>query len=467
MRLLSSHRLGPFLGAIRRRYPLRWGWLLLASLVGSAGPAVGQRRHAAPAPFGFAGRYLVAVSDADMVASAYVDGHLGPAEGADALSVIRLGGPPRAMRAAHVAVTNSVAGPPASLAVTPDGRYAVVIETLGPRPAGPADPKLRDLALGRTLTVVDLTNPDRPRVTQRLTGPEYPLSVAINFDGSLVAVAYGPRGAGRQTPLALYRFSGGQLADFQTPAVPGWVAGDELTHVEFHPQENILGLVVSTHPRLVLMRLTGTGPALSLAPWGNAVDLEKAPYLVRFTPDGRYAVANAIYGEADVLDGGMGAPHGSVLSVRLAATTGPDGTPQHRLVSHAETGVLPEGLNVSPDGRWVVTANLERSAAAFDDPRQGFFSSLTLLHLDPETGRLETAGTFAFDGVLPETAVFDNSSRYLAVATFDHFDEQRAGGSVDFWRLATDYYDPRRVELIKTDYSVPVARGVHSLVIVR
>ena len=43
------------------------------------------------APMDFQGRYLVSISDADMVASAYVNGFLGPREGHDALSVIPQG----------------------------------------------------------------------------------------------------------------------------------------------------------------------------------------------------------------------------------------------------------------------------------------------------------------------------------------------------------------------------------------
>ena len=42
----------------------------------------------------FKGRLLISVSDADMVASAYSDGDLGPVDGEDALSVIPLGKPP-------------------------------------------------------------------------------------------------------------------------------------------------------------------------------------------------------------------------------------------------------------------------------------------------------------------------------------------------------------------------------------
>ena len=449
----------------------RWSRLLLtAAALSWSGTAAGQERPApTSAPFDFQGHLLVAVSDADMVPSAYVDGRLAPAAGADALSVIRLNRPPRELHAVALGVSNSVAGPPAAVAVTPDGRHAIVVETLGSRPVGKAEPKLGDLALGRTITVVDLSDPDRPTVIQRVDGPEQPVSVSINAEGSLVAVAYGSRGAAPPTPLTLYRFRDGRLLEPTTPSIPGWTAGDVLSDAEFHPHENTLALLNATRPSLAFVRVTaaGGGGALSLTRWGSPVDVEKAPYLVRFTPDGHHAVVNAMYAEADVLDEGMGAPRGMVSSVRLAADQAADGSPRHRLVSRAVTGVMPEGLAVSPDGRWVATANLERSPAAFDDPRQGFFSSLTLIHLDPQTGGLERVGDFAFDGVLPETVLFDNSSRYLAVTTFARFDDLHAGGSIDFWRLAGDHFEPKRVELIKTSYSVPVVRGAHTMVLVR
>jgi hypothetical protein len=88
------------------------------------------------APLNFRGRYLVSVSDVDMLASAYVNGRLGLREGKDALSVIPLGQHPRELRAYEVEASNSVAGPPNAVAVTPNGRYAFVVETFRPRPDG-------------------------------------------------------------------------------------------------------------------------------------------------------------------------------------------------------------------------------------------------------------------------------------------------------------------------------------------
>lgn len=466
-----------------------WTLLLAILAIGWLGVAVGQEHQptapsdfngqvaqtTAPypqerspaAPFDFKGRFLVSVSDADMMPSAYVDGKLGPVDGADALSIIRLNRAGRELRAIETPVSNSVTGPPAALAITPDGRYAIVIETRGSRPAK-ADPRLSDLALGRTISVVDLSDLDQPKVVQRVQGGEQPLSVSINAQGSLVAVSFDPNGAGKTTPIAIYRFSDGELSTPVTPQIPGWNTTNTLIGVEWHPKENILALLNVNQPSISFMQVADAGGEISLSRWGNSVNVEKAPFLVRFTPDGRYVITNSSYTPIDGVSVLPGATlRGSVLSVRLAAETAADGSPMHQLASRAGTSSVPEGLSVSPDGRYVVTTNLEQSSFSFDDPKQGFFSSLTLLRLDPATGRLESAGDFAFDGVLPEAAVFDNSSRFLAVTNFTFFDSSRKGGSIDFWRIAGDFFDPKRTELVKLNYSIPVTRGAHSMAIVR
>lgn len=139
--------------------------------------------------------------------------------------------------------------------------------------------------------------------------------------------------------------------------------------------------------------------------------------------------------------------------------------PHHRVVSRAETGVSPEGMAISADGRRIVTTNLERSYLPRGDRRITRYSSLTLLSLDTATGRVASHGESLFDGILPEAAVFDTTGRYLATATFDHFDDARAGGSIDFWCIIEDATSARP-KLVRTKASVEVARGPHSMVLV-
>ena len=416
---------------------------------------LGQTNFAKPV-FDFAGRYIVAVSDADMVASAYLDGYLGERAGKDALSVISLNKPVNKLKAVGIEVSNSVTGPPSSVSVSPDGRYAIVVESRGQRLTEKEHPLLRDLPVGRMITVVNLSDADHPAIIQQLNGAEHPVSVNFNTDGSLVAITYAPKDTS-QRPLAIYQFIKGKLINLRLPFIPGYTNGDVLNGAVFNPTNNTLVLLNATRSLLCFFKIIFSGNDITLTQWGNFVLVDKEPFKACFTPNGRFLIVNAMY---------TGSVRGSVTTVSTAINNSNDTTVTHQIVSRVLTGVLPEGLAMSPDAHWVVTTNLEQSTQPFKKPEQGFFSSLTLIRLNPETGSLERVGDFAFDGILPESAVFDNTSRYIAVATFDHYDAKKSG-SIDFWRLTNDYFDPTRIELVKTDYSVPVTRGVHSMVIVR
>ena len=412
----------------------------------------------------FEGRYIVSASDADMVASAYVDGDLGPRDGRDALSIIPLDGDPRDWQAHEVFASNSVAGPPAVVDITPDGRYAFVIETWTPRPDSDDPHTFADLTFGSRLSVFDLADPSAPTLVQEVETPIRPDAVRVSSDGSIVAVAINPNGAGSETPLALYPFADGRLGEPALPEIPGWdPEADRLMDVDWHPTEPVVALLNETRADLRFARIAED---LSVEVFGNVVEVERAPFRVEFTPDGRHAVANGLYWGPDIDGRWIEAPRGTVLTVRMNAEVDGD-TVRHALVSRVITGVSPEGLAVSPDGRWVVTTNLERSYLPYDDPRITWFSSLTLAALDQETGQLTHIGDFNYDGILPEAAVFDNSGSYLAIANYDHFDDRRLGSSIDFWRIQADPLDLSNVQLIRTEHSVPVSRGAHSMVIAR
>ena len=418
----------------------------------------------------FQARLLVALSDADMVSSAYFDGQLGPVAGTDALSVVAFDGrraQPTTVKT--LPVSNTVTGPPGALTVTPDGRYAISAEGLGPRSAAGKDATFTSLPAGRTLTVIDLADPRRPRVVQQLAGPLRASSVSVSADGTLVAVAVNPtKGDGTATPLWLYRFAQGRLTAGAAVAIPGWLPGDALLSALFHPTRPLLALTNQTKAQLLLAEVKAQGAGWQLTPWGNTVPLEQGPFLTCFSPDGNYLLANATYtGSGPAPQPPYRMPRGALLSVRLAAQRDAQGVPVHLVTSRALTSRIPEGLAISPDGRFVVTANLEESTPPASAPQRSRYASLSLFGFDPATGELAAAGDFAFDGLLPESVVFDRSSRRLAVANFGSLDDPTAPGSIDFWRVVGDMSGPERLQLVKTTYALPLQRGVHTLSIVR
>ena len=439
--------------------------LTLLAIAAFSRPAIPQTRDRT-APLDFQGRYLLSISDADMLASAYVNGRLGPREGRDALSVIPLRGHIRDLQAYEVEASNSVAGPPVAVAATPDGRYAIVLESFAPRPEGDwQNQTFADLQQGNRLQLFDLADPTRPRLLREMAIATRPDSVSINRDGSLIAVAFHPNGAGRDTPLALIPLNGDRLGEPIYLSVSTLPAGERLIHAEWHPSENVLALVNETAAEVAFARVVPEGDRFALQPWGNVVQISKAPYMARFTSDGRHLIVNNLFWGEDVEGRWNEAPRGSIASIRLEAGTRGDGSPRHALVSTAIAGVSPEGLAISPDDRYVVTTNLERSYLPYDDERITWFSSLSLFLLEPETGQLERVADYPFEGILPEAAAFDASGQYLAVANFDHFSDRVRGGSIDFWRIAKDPLNPQPL-LVQTRHSIPVARGPHSLILV-
>lgn len=439
---------------MRLAYRITAAWVTCVAFVGPLAAQEGS------APLDFRGRALVAVSDADMVASAYVDGQLGSIEGQDTLSVLSLGDGLRRTPLGTVMASNSVAGPPSAVATTPDGRFAVVVETFAPRPQGKQT--FADLKPGTKLTLIDISTPSSPTTVQSIDIGTRPTSVAISPDGSLVAVAFHPAD-GRQ--LALVPLRNDRLGKPTYVGLPGIPKHLETPHVDWHPSGRYLAATVFGRNEVAFFAIDRSAARPSIRAWGKPVQVGKYPMMGRFTPDGRHFVNVNLYWGDDVEGFWITAPRGDVTVTRFDGRQDAS-DPKHSVVSRAETGVSPEGMSISADGRRIVTANLERSYLPYADPRITWYSSLTLLSLDPQSGKVASHGESYFDGILPEAAVFDASGRYVAALTFDHFDESKAGGSIDFWRVVDDTTS-NGPKLVRTQNSVPVARGPHSMVLVR
>ncbi len=436
--------------------------LLLATIL-ALGLAVPTLAEQVPPRWNFQGRYLIAISDADMLASAYENGQLGPIYGSDKLSVIPLDTAPQDYNAFDVDASNSVAGPPSVVDVTPDGRYAYVVETFSPRPGESAQETFADFTLGTKLTVIDLLNPKEPQQVKTIDIPERPLSVSVNHDGTLLAVSFHQEGGGQETPLVIYLIDGSDVTQVATPSIPEWDFSHELNDVVWHPADNILAMITSTDASVRFMQISRDGRSAEL--WGNVVSVGKKAFIGKFTGDGEHLIVNNLFWGTDVNNHWTEAPASTIVNIKLNHFE-QDGQPVHAMTSQVMTRSASEGFAISPDGRYVAAVNMERSWLPYNDARRTWFSSISLIERDPETGQMHLEHTTPYYSVLPEMAVFDASGEYLAVVNYDQFDHTEAGGSIDFFKLVEDPLNKEPKMLVQTRYSVPVQHGAHDIVLV-
>lgn len=437
-------------------------WIAGMSLLTVAALSAGQLwRVQAQSSIDFQGRYLAVLSDADMEASAYIDGQLGDRTPGmqDMLTLIPLGDDPTQTSLIKLPVSNSVMTWPSNLAFTPDGRYAFVTETYRPAPEGATERS--QIPPGQQLFVIDLSNPQQPTVVDQINLGTRPMAVTVHPEGNLLAVSL--EEPGRQ--IALIPFTQGQLG---TPTFHGHPNLNEpevhTPYVEWHPSGRFLGVTLPFRNEAIFYAVDRTNAAQpQLQPWGNIIMTGKHPGVGHFTPDGRhFIVTNLMWGD-DLDVRSIGATHSYLTAIRFADSANPDNEVVHQIVATAPVGGSAEEFAISPDGRFIVSLNMEASFLPLDDPNRTEYSSLTLLSLDPGTGRLTPQGTTPFEGILPEGITFDASGNYLAVAVFDYHDPARPGGAIDFWQLTRS----DTPTLTKLERSIEVMRGAHIVKLVQ
>ena len=238
----------------------------------------------------------------------------------DMLSLIDLAGAPRIV--AEIPVPASVIGPPSSVAVTPDGRFALVSSA---RRIDPADPT-RIIPDDR-LTMIDLES--RPvSVVATLRAGAGASGIAIDPAGRHALVANRAEGS-----VSLFVIDGDRLRLTDTLAI-GDSAASPAQPIFFAHGSRAL---VSRDGDHLLSTLRIIGDRLEIEPGGARSGLR--PYgLSAAAGDPRFAIVANI--------GGGGHDVDTISLIDLAG-------PSPRVVDTVAVGLTPEGIAMAPDGRHV------------------------------------------------------------------------------------------------------------------
>jgi hypothetical protein len=423
---------------------------------------------------------ILAIADADMVATAYTDGALGDLQPGvtDSLTVIDPSVNPAAATDT-VEAPNAVTGPVWVIDTSADGRHAYVIETTQPNDAGLTRFSELYLRQGDRLTTIDLCARAGPAPTAAVETGIGPTTVSASPSGEWLAVAHradirlvpgvdpaavdtdelqpGQYDVAAPAGVMLHPIEEGVVGDAAPLTLPADLLGeaDEVTYAGWSPDGKTLAVAVRDTRKLGFFRANDTG---NLVPWGNIVDIDEGTFGGTWSPDSRNFYVNNIRGAArptsqtptdfaDFL--------GSLQTVRIGDPTSTSAS--HELVQTEATPIFPEGIAVSPDGTMVATVNMQSSALPASNPLFSPDTSISLWTREPESGLLTKAADTPFRGILPEGVDFDPTSSRLAVAVYQDADN-RSFGYVDLWRVerAAD-----GVPALVADQRIRAARGTH------
>lgn len=247
--------------------------------------------------------------------------------------------PPRIV--AELPVPGGWSAPPQSVAVTPDESIALVASSARLDPADPSRTVFND-----QLTVIDL-KASPPTILATLKTGRRAAGVSINPAGTLAVVANRAEGT-----LSVFAIAGTTvtpigLVDLKDP-------GAEPSLPVFTPDGRSLLVTLNGSNRMAVLSVEGS--RLTYA--GRDIAVNFRPYGVEVTPRGDVAVVANI---------GNGPSGGSDTITVVDLTMDPP-----RAVGGAFVGVVPEGIALSPDGRFLAVSiqngtNVPRASAWFHE----------------------------------------------------------------------------------------------------
>ena len=432
--------------------------LIVVLVLAWAQPAPAQR------PPDFQGRYIAAISDADMRAYAYIDGQLGEPRGTDQLSIVTLPLPDSPALTSSIAVSNSVINPVYSLVASQDGNTIFVAETKEQRE--PDDQLISDLDLGTILRAVDVSDPAAPRVIAEVEVGIDPQGVSLDASGTTLALAT----KDPEAPLTFVTFTDGRFGEPIQLPMRGFSPVAELPdggmlphHVEWHPTADVVAVNANFRGQVQFFQVVrdAAGNVSDVVPWGNRIVTSKWPMSGKFSRDGRFYVTNDLQWGPDVRGFYVNAPPSQLTVIELAPLDQDEA--QHFVVGGVSLPRHAESIAFSNDGTLIATNNIGQTWLSPEEPGYSQ-SSLSLVQFDTASGQLTHAGDWTFDGILPEGIAFDATDQYVVAGVFEYETPEPRNGALEFWRVVESGDMPG---LERTDYVIETGPGAHSLIVVQ
>lgn len=303
--------------------------------------------------------------------------------GSDAVLIVDLANPEDPKIVVSLPLENSIVGPPTNLAISPDGALALVADSM----TVAEDNGVRKMVPTDKLFVIDMkANP--PKLVDTLTLGKQPSGLSFSPKGDMALVANRADGS-----ISVLKIAGTKVTQTGTiPISPG------VSHVVFTPDGKHALALKSPDNKLAVLDVDGdkvTYNKLDLPTYGF-------PYNVVVSPDSKLAIT------AD--NGGGGSSDGNMDAVSVVDLEGD----HPHVIAHITVEDAPEGLAMSPDGKYAVVVNVNGS----NMPQAWFHhktGSVTVLGID---GKTVTPIKTVQVGTFPEAVMITPDAHYIYVGNF-------------------------------------------------
>ena len=307
--------------------------------------------------------------------------------GHDTLSIVDMSKPGALNMIATIPLDNSIVGPPTNLAITPKGDLALVANSVNEvdkdgKPTIVSDDRL---------FVIDL-KASPPAVIDTLRLGKRPSGMAINSAGTLALVTNRDDGS-----ISVLSIDGKTVKVTDTVTIG--TGADSVSAVAITP-DGKRALATKPAANKISVLAIDNGKLTY-----NKQDLPTGifPYNVAITPDGKLALT--------VDNGNNGGSDGNADTVSVIDLS----ANPVRVIDHVTVGDSPEGLAISPNGKFAVSIEARGS----NQPKSSWFyhagGAVTVLRIDGK--KVTPVGEVTVQG-LPEGAVFSADGSYLYVGNF-------------------------------------------------
>ena len=409
--------------------------------------ALGALPAAAQSPITFNARGLVVLSDADLSASSLIDGKLLRENTAkDQLTTIKFPIERGAKGLGTALISNSAIGNTKSIATPSIGGLAFVLESrLRPEDAVTEykDPTIQ-FPVGEKLYVVDIANLAGPKAKFGFPVGKKPTSIDINKNELIISTG----DVGKELVFIEAAPDGKPARFLNLPAAID--TANKIIDLTWHPSGDFIAFILDKSNEVGLYKvIREAGKLKNVEMVGKPIKVGTEPSFGKFSTDGKHFLvldAKGVQGKA--------VGENEVLVVDFSM----DGSGEHKVTGQTAVGNNTGSFALSPDGTLLVTANAGKSGSPWSEAGAGTGSSLSLFKVGA-TGALTKAADYPFDGIYPQSVVFDKDGSNLAVSVFEYFDYGLSNGGVEFWSVIKG----ESPALKKQGAKINVAKGAHTL----